>query len=133
MKVPATSLRKPRPHYMTLPAQAIKCRLAHLKPAGSVSVSHPHLIPPPLSTFLLLYSLSILSFLFILFLLLPLSFLCLLLLHSLIFYFIGIILFLSCSLSASSFSTLSFSIFIVLFSFPPSRGGVGRHPASSFR
>jgi hypothetical protein len=34
-RVPATSLRKPKPHYMTLPAQAIKCRLAHLKPAGS--------------------------------------------------------------------------------------------------
>ena len=37
-QVPTTSLRRPKPHYMTLPAQAVRCRLAHLKPAGSVSL-----------------------------------------------------------------------------------------------
>ena len=41
-QVPTTSLRRPKPHYMTLPAQAVRCRLAHLKPAGSVSVLTTH-------------------------------------------------------------------------------------------
>ena len=52
-QVPTTSLRRPKPHYMTLPAQAVRCRLAHLKPAGSVSVltTHPFSLSlsPPLS------------------------------------------------------------------------------------
>ena len=30
------SIRKPKPHYLTLPAQAVECRLANLKPAGGV-------------------------------------------------------------------------------------------------
>ena len=36
-QVPLGSLRKPKPHYLTLPAQTVDCRLANLKPAGSVS------------------------------------------------------------------------------------------------
>ena len=36
-QVPRGSLRRPKPHYLALPAQAIKCRLANVKPAGSVS------------------------------------------------------------------------------------------------
>ena len=36
-EVPLTSVRRPKLTYLTLPAQAVDCRLCHLKPAGSVS------------------------------------------------------------------------------------------------
>ena len=36
-QVPLASLRRPKAHYLTLPSQSINCRLANLKPAGSVS------------------------------------------------------------------------------------------------
>ena len=36
-QVPLGAIRKPKPHYLALPAQALECRLANLKPAGSVS------------------------------------------------------------------------------------------------
>ena len=38
-QVPLGSLRRPKPHYLALPAQSVDCRLANLKPAGSVSSS----------------------------------------------------------------------------------------------
>lgn len=40
-KVPQASLRRPKPHYLALPAQAVNCRLANLKPAGSVRQLFP--------------------------------------------------------------------------------------------
>ncbi len=36
-EVPLTSIRRPKPNYLTLAAQGIRCRLCHLKPPGSVS------------------------------------------------------------------------------------------------
>ena len=39
-QVPRGSLRRPKPHYLALPAQAVKSRLANVKPAGSVSWSY---------------------------------------------------------------------------------------------
>ena len=36
-QVPLAAIRRPKPHYLILPAQSINCRLANLKPAGSVS------------------------------------------------------------------------------------------------
>ena len=38
-QVACGALRRAKPNYLALPAQAIQCRLANLKPAGSVSVS----------------------------------------------------------------------------------------------
>ena len=43
-QVPRESLRRPKPHYLALPAQAIRCRLANVKPAGSVSGTDPGLV-----------------------------------------------------------------------------------------
>ena len=36
-QVPLGAIRHPKAHYLILPAQGIQCRLANLKPAGSVS------------------------------------------------------------------------------------------------
>ncbi len=36
-EIPLTSIRALKLNHLILPAQAIKCRLCHLKPAGSVS------------------------------------------------------------------------------------------------
>ena len=36
-QVPLASVRRPKAHYLILPAQSINCRLANLRPAGSVS------------------------------------------------------------------------------------------------
>ena len=36
-QVPLASVRRPKAHYLILPAQSLNCRLANLKPAGSVS------------------------------------------------------------------------------------------------
>ena len=37
-EIPVTSIRRPKPNYLLLPAQAVESRLCHLKPAGSVSM-----------------------------------------------------------------------------------------------
>lgn len=36
-ELPVSAIRRPKLNYLTLPAQAVDCRLCHIKPAGSVS------------------------------------------------------------------------------------------------
>ena len=37
-EIPLAAIRRPKLNYLTLPAQAIECRLCHVKPAGGVSM-----------------------------------------------------------------------------------------------
>ena len=54
-QVPLASLRKPKPHYLALPAQSVDCRLANLKPAGSVSSSNSKVQSAEVKVFLFDY------------------------------------------------------------------------------